>query len=57
MSVFMDTSTLKLNGPLMCKIFTVHLKMDFPEMQNTCTIVRQESWARYYLHVPTVICS
>lgn len=29
MSPFMDTSILQLNGPLVCKIFAIHVKVDF----------------------------
>ena len=43
MSVFVDTFTLKLDGSFVCKTFAIHVKMDFPKMQDTCTIIRQES--------------
>ena len=35
MNVFMDSSTLKLDGPLVCKAFEIHVKVDFPKMQDT----------------------
>lgn len=35
MNVFMDTSTLKLDGPLMYKTFEIRVKVDFPKMQDT----------------------
>ena len=43
MSVFVGTSTLKLDGPFVCKTFAIHVKMDFPKMQDTCTTIREES--------------
>lgn len=35
MNVFMDTSTLKLDGPLVYKTFEIRVKVDFPKMQGT----------------------
>lgn len=33
----------EIRWTFVCKTFAIHVKMDFPKMQDTCTIIREES--------------
>lgn len=56
--VFMDISPPKLKGLIVCKMFAICVKEDFPKLQDTWTTVRKGSeQCTIYLPVPPVACS